>query len=73
MISPEENGTNQEAQSLFPASTRVYVDGKLHPELRIPLREISLSETTRPDGCVEENDAVRVYDCSGPRCDPQMY
>ncbi|MFP6864808.1 MAG: phosphomethylpyrimidine synthase ThiC, partial [Roseibacillus sp.] len=72
MISPEENGTNQEAQSLFPASTRVYVDGKLHPELRIPLREISLSETTRPDGSVEENDAVRVYDCSGPWGDPQF-
>ena len=72
MISPEENGTNQEAQSLFPASKRIYVDGTRHQDLRVPLREITLDETNHPDGRVEENAPVRVYDCSGPWGDPSF-
>ena len=54
----------------FPNSTRIYVGGQLHPDLRVPMREISLSDTNRPDGRSEPNDPVRVYDCSGPWGDP---
>ena len=54
----------------FPNSTRIYAKGQLHPELRVPLREISLTDTTRPDGTSEPNAPVRVYDCAGPWGDP---
>jgi phosphomethylpyrimidine synthase len=30
---------------LLPNSKRVYVTGKLHPDLRVPMREIALSPT----------------------------
>jgi phosphomethylpyrimidine synthase len=47
-------------------SRRVYVAGRLHPELRVPMREIALAPTRTFDGGREENAAVRVYDTSGP-------
>lgn len=50
----------------YPGSSRVYVAGKLFPGIRVPFREVSLSETIFPDGCREDNAPVRLYDCSGP-------
>jgi phosphomethylpyrimidine synthase len=50
----------------LPNSAKVYVPGRLHPELRVPFREISLNPTRLPNGRSESNSAVRVYDCSGP-------
>src|SRR5260370_14383865 len=43
----------------LPASRKVYVPGKLHPEIRVPFREIDLSPSAK-------EPAVRVYDSSGP-------
>jgi phosphomethylpyrimidine synthase len=56
----------------FPNSNRIYAEGQLHPELRVPMREISLSDTQRPDGGSEPNAPIRVYDCSGPWGDPDF-
>ncbi len=64
--------TKDPAPSLFPNSRRIYVEGRHHPALRVPLREIALSETNHPDGRVEENAPVRVYDTSGPWGDPDF-
>ena len=50
----------------LPKSKRVYVQGALHPDLRVPLREIELSPTKAFNGQTEPNQPVRVYDCSGP-------
>src|SRR5580658_868595 len=50
----------------LPNSKRVYLPGALHPRLRVPLREISLRPTSGRNGRAEPNEAVRVYDCSGP-------
>ena len=50
----------------FPGSSRVYVTGRRHPGLRVPFRQISLAPTKNFDGRLEPNDAVRVYDTSGP-------
>jgi phosphomethylpyrimidine synthase len=47
-------------------SRRVYVPGRLHPELRVPMREIALAPTRVPGGGEEANSPVRVYDTSGP-------
>ena len=50
----------------YPGSKRVYVQGKLHPDVRVAMREIELEDSTFPDGSTEKNAPVRVYDCSGP-------
>src|SRR4029077_18766730 len=47
-------------------SRKVYVSGKLHSDIQIPFREISLAPTKSMNGHVEVNDPVRVYDTSGP-------
>ncbi len=53
----------------LPASRKVYVPGKIHPSLRVPVREISLTSTKRSTGEVA-NAPVMVYDTSGPYTDP---
>src|SRR5436190_24074375 len=60
----------------FPKSRRTYVAGVLHPDIRIPFREISLAPTKTMSGEIEgsagaspvmlQNEPVRVYDTSGP-------
>ncbi len=55
----------------FPTSERIYIKVKIHSEVRVAMREISLSETTHPNGRVEQNKPVRVYDTSGPWGDPE--
>jgi len=54
----------------LPNSTRVYLEGKTHREIRVPFREVGLSPTRAASGKVEANAPVRVYDCSGPWGDP---
>jgi phosphomethylpyrimidine synthase len=54
----------------LPNSTKVYVSGTLHPDIRVPLREIALSPTKSFKGDLEPNEPVRVYDASGPWGDP---
>jgi phosphomethylpyrimidine synthase len=54
----------------FPNSTRVYVQGQIHKNIRVPMREIRQDKTTHANGVVEENAPIRVYDCSGPWGDP---
>ncbi len=56
---------------LFPASRRVYVTGT-RPDIRVPMREITLSPTHLSNGTDVPNEAVRVYDTSGPWGDPDF-
>jgi phosphomethylpyrimidine synthase len=73
MIAPKDEIPEEStAAALFPNSTKVYVDGKIHPEVKVAMREVSLSPTNHPDGRTEENPAVRVYDTSGPWGDPNF-
>src|SRR6188472_23804 len=53
-------------------SKKVYVSGKLHPDIRVPFREISLAPTKSMNGEIEVNEPVRVYDTSGPWGDPSV-
>jgi len=62
----------------FPASRKVYVPGVLHPDVRVPMREISQTPTPSMfagDGTVEgpaiPNPSITVYDTSGPYTDPK--
>src|SRR5437667_6691656 len=59
-----------ERNGQLPNSRRIYVKGKLHPEIKVPLREISLAPTKTMSGDIEANEPVRVYDTSGPWGDP---
>lgn len=56
----------------LPNSRRVYLTGS-REDIRVPMREISLHETQKPDGSKEPNEPVRVYDCSGPWGDPDYH
>ncbi len=79
MISTEETTgapapeTHDASRTPLPASTRVYVQGELFPQIRVPMREIALSDTKSFNGRIEKNDPVRVYDCSGPWGDPGFH
>ncbi len=54
----------------LPNSHKVYVEGELHKDVRVPMREITLSPTKSFDGKIEINEPVRVYDTSGVWGDP---
>ncbi len=49
----------------FPNSRKIYEQGKLHSDIRVPFREIALTRTKLAQG-YEENPPVRVYDTTGP-------
>lgn len=55
----------------FPNSRKVYITGS-RPDIRVPVREIRLSDTEKADGTLEENPPLRVYDTSGPWMDPNQ-
>ncbi|WP_342381624.1 phosphomethylpyrimidine synthase ThiC [Myxococcus stipitatus] len=57
----------------LPASRKVFVSGTLHPDVRVPLREISQTPTRHGHGSDARetaNPPVHVYDSSGPYTDP---
>ena len=56
----------------LPKSKRVYVAGKIHPDVRVPMREIELAPTKSFNDRIEANEPVRVYDCSGLWGDPDF-
>ena len=57
---------------LFPNSRRVYLTGS-RPDLRVPMREISLLPTRLPNGTEVPNESVRVYDTAGPWGDADFH
>jgi phosphomethylpyrimidine synthase len=72
MIAPKDS-IEPHSSSQLPNSTRVYLPGVLHPDVRVPMREVSLSPTKDFSGAIEVNEPVRIYDCSGPWGDPQFH
>src|SRR5207245_6768194 len=71
-----ESGTSNSGDSVhsvqnpLPNSEKIFVAGKLHPDIRVPFREITLAPTKTMNGEIEVNEPVRVYDTSGPWGDP---
>jgi phosphomethylpyrimidine synthase len=53
-------------------SRRIYVTGS-RPDLHVPMREIVLQPTRGFDDRLTANEAVRVYDTSGPWGDPSFH
>ncbi|MGE5154492.1 MAG: phosphomethylpyrimidine synthase ThiC [Bdellovibrio bacteriovorus] len=54
----------------FPGSRKVYLAGS-RPDIRVPVREVTLTPT-HTHGGIEENPPVYVYDTSGPYTDPAV-
>lgn len=50
----------------YPGSRRIYVNGTLHPSVKVAMREVVLEDSLFPDGTKEQNEPVRIYDVSGP-------
>jgi phosphomethylpyrimidine synthase len=68
----QHSGSAATTNSQLPNSQKVYVSGELHPEIKVPFREISLAPTKTMNGEIEINEPVRVYDTSGPWGDPSV-
>ena len=69
MIASKESFEPHSSEQL-PASKKVFVEGTIHKDIRVPMREIEVSDTKSYTGAIEKNAPVRVYDCSGPWGDP---
>ena len=69
MIATKESFEPHSSEQL-PASKKIFVAGTLHPDVRVPMREIEVTPTKSYTGAVTANEPVRVYDCSGPWGDP---
>jgi phosphomethylpyrimidine synthase len=54
----------------LPNSRKIHVQGS-RPDIRVPMREISQSDTPAGMGA-EKNSPICVYDCSGPYTDPAV-
>jgi phosphomethylpyrimidine synthase len=66
---PVQNGGRELSSDevKLPASKKIYIESS---QLRVPFREIALTQSKTMDGTLEENPPVRVYDTSGPWTDP---
>ena len=64
---------NNNIRITYPDSEKVYMQGSLHPDVRVGMRKVSLTPTvTVKDGkeVMTENPPVYLYDTSGPYSDP---
>src|SRR5208337_5570779 len=71
MIATKDSFEPHSSEQL-PNSKKIYVEGQIHPDVRVPMREIKLTPTRSYTGAIEQNEPVRVYDCSGPWGDPDF-
>ncbi|NBR69514.1 MAG: phosphomethylpyrimidine synthase ThiC, partial [Verrucomicrobia bacterium] len=70
-MSTKNGSTKIEEIDALEGMKRVYVQGS-RSDLKVPFREIELQSTRLPDGKLQANDPVRVYDTSGPWGDPDF-
>jgi phosphomethylpyrimidine synthase len=71
---------NISTDPISPKSKKVYVSGTIHPDIKVPFREISLSASTTVNGngngngngyhSEQDESSLIVYDTSGPYTDP---
>ncbi|MUZ71506.1 phosphomethylpyrimidine synthase ThiC [Agrobacterium vitis] len=55
--------TPEVTTGILPASAKVHIAGEIHPQIRVPMRQITLHPTSG-------EPPVNVYDSSGPYTDP---
>ena len=70
-IAEKATQISAEMRQPFSGSRKTFVEGS-RPDLRVPMREITVS-ATRTEAGVEANAPVTVYDTSGPYTDPAAH
>ena len=66
--------TSRITRTPFPGSRKIYIDGS-RPDIRVPFREVTLSETLVAEGSEtrrEANPPLRLFDSSGVYTDPAV-
>jgi len=66
---PDANRLSYEPLS---GSKKIYVQGQTYKDIRVPFREVALSDTKDHNGKITPNQPVRLYDTSGPYTDPSV-
>lgn len=59
----------------YPSSEKVYLSGRLYPELKVGMRKVHLTPTVtikKGERCEENNAPVYIYDTSGAYSDPNI-
>lgn len=62
-------------RTTFPNSEKVYLSGKMFPEIKVGMRQVNLTPTVvveNGEKVMQENAPVLVYDTSGPFSDPAV-
>ena len=54
------------------ASAKVYVPGRIHPDIQVPMREIRLTTSPHKGHHEKANRTFHIYDTSGPYTDPNF-
>lgn len=72
MIEKKDKAANHSSitREPFPNSSKVYLEGHLH-KVKVAMRSVSQDSTTE-SGSVRVNQALTVYDTSGPYTDPSF-
>jgi len=66
--------TSRITRTPFPGSRKVYIEGS-RPDIRVPFREVSLTDTLVAEGTLtrrEANPPLRLFDASGVYTDPDV-
>src|ERR1051325_9158490 len=74
MIKTEKLPTNSAVtREPFPNSKKVFVSGKIHPDIKVAMREIEVSSgVASKNGNGKSKETIRVYDTSGPFTEPAV-
>ena len=59
----------------YPDSEKVYLHGKIYPDIRVGVRRINLTPTIKMEKgkrVEKPNEPLLVYDTSGPYSDPEI-
>jgi phosphomethylpyrimidine synthase len=66
--------TSRITRTPFPGSRKIYIEGP-RPDIRVPFREVSLTDTLVAEGTTtrrEANPPIRLFDASGVYTDPDV-
>jgi phosphomethylpyrimidine synthase len=57
----------------LPGSRKIYKNGNIYPDIRVPVREVSLTPSRGAGDNDMSNAPVEIYDTSGPYTDPDLH
>lgn len=62
----------ERSRAPFPSSKRIYLEGELHTNVRVPFREITIAQGVSQGSTELPKTQFLVYDTSGPYTDPAI-